>query len=208
MSRTLVLILCVLSFSFHIQGQKPFEGRIIYDVEYVSFPDGMEGAELSLPQQVTMIVKGENLRIVQQSAIAGELLQIHKAGIDSVYQIFHFMQRHVLMVEPIEDKSIRFRVIEKDEIKNILGVDTRQMYLQSGTGENFYAWVDRKYLNPLKVELSGLKYLPLEYSIVRNGITMKLTARELKHEPIDNTYFMLPENIVRIRNSDLHKIMN
>jgi len=48
----------------------------------------------------------------------------------------------------------------------------------------------------------------LEYSLVKNGIILKLTAREVKHEPIDLTYFILPDNIVRISGSDLQRIMN
>lgn len=194
--------------SYWTQAQKPFIGRITYDVEYVSFPDGMEGAEQSLPQQMTMIVKGQNVRITQQSALAGELLQIHQEGVDTIFQIFHFMDRHVLMAAPIENRSIKFRAIEKENAKNIANIETHEVYLQSGTGGHLVAWVDKKYQNPLQSELRGLDFLPLEYSVIKNGITLKMTAREVKVEPIDETYFLLPENIVRMSGSDLHKIMN
>ena len=201
-------LLALFSVSLCLKAQKAFEGRIVFDVEYVSFPEGMEGVEQSLPQQMTMIVKGQNLRISQQSILAGELLQIHRAGVDTIFQIFHFMDSHVLMAEPIDNKSVKYRVVEKDKEKIIAGIETHKMYLQSGTGQHFAAWVDKKYQNPMKYELRGLNYLPLEYSLVKNGIILKLTAREVKHEPIDLTYFILPDNIVRISGSDLQRIMN
>jgi|GEM_PF-611599 hypothetical protein len=202
------LILLLGFLSAFGQAQKAFEGRIFYDVEYVSFPEGMEGVEQSLPQQMTMIVKGQNVRIIQQSALAGELLQIHRAGVDTIFQIFHFMDRHVLMAAPIENKSIKFRAIEKENVKTIANVQTHEVYLQSGTGGHVQAWVDKKHQNPLQTELRGLNYLPLEYTVIKNGITLKMIVREVKSEPIDETYFLLPENIVRISGSDLHRIMN
>ncbi len=155
-----------------------------------------------------MIIKGHNVRIIQQSALAGELLQIHRSSIDSIYQIFHFMDRNVLMVEPIENKSIKYRVVEMEERKELAGVQGQKMFLQSADGQHVDAWVDAKFQNHLQADLSGLKYLPLEYSIVKNGISMTLFAREIKHEPIDQTYFMLPENVVRIKGSDLQRILN
>jgi len=148
------------------------------------------------------------VRIIQQSALAGELLQIHRAGVDTIFQIFHFMDRHVLMAAPIENKSIKFRAIEKENVKTIANVQTHEVYLQSGTGGHVQAWVDKKHQNPLQTELRGLNYLPLEYTVIKNGITLKMIVREVKSEPIDETYFLLPENIVRISGSDLHRIMN
>jgi hypothetical protein len=70
------------------------------------------------------------------------------------------------------------------------------------------AWVDKKHQNPLQTELRGLNYLPLEYTVIKNGITLRMIVRGVKSEPIDETYFLLPENIVRISGSDLHRIMN
>ena len=38
-------LLALFSVSLCLKAQKAFEGRIVFDVEYVSFPEGMEGVE-------------------------------------------------------------------------------------------------------------------------------------------------------------------
>jgi hypothetical protein len=44
--------------------------------------------------------------------------------------------------------------------------------------------------------------------LVRNNIKYRLTAISIKEEPVDNTYFLVPKDVVRINTSDLQSILD
>ena len=204
----ILLIACCLLVASSKQAQRPFEGRIHYQVEYLSFPDGMEGAELALPQQMTLLAKGSSYRMQQSSALGGPLVWIHPAKIDTVYQVFDFMERQVFLAAPVGSGAHKHRVVAKEDEREIAGWKCEEYYLQSAEGNHQTVWVNEKYRNPLKVDFPGLVYLPLQFDLWRNGIHMRFSAKRVVEEQLDGTYFTLPERAVRIREADLQRILN
>lgn len=202
------LCIGVLLGSISLWAQKPFEGRIHYSVEYLSFPEGMEGAELSLPQQMTLVIKGVNYRMQQASALGGELVWIRPAAVDSLYQLFDFMDQKVFLAMEMKPSAARYRIVPKEGSAMIAGASCTRLLMQSASGEHREAWVWEKFMNPLTHDFPSLKFLPLQYELVKNGIHMRLTAKRIVEEPVDETYFVLPTNAVRIDEGILQRIMN
>lgn len=208
MHKLSILLIGMLLVCTHALAQKPFEGRIFYSVKYLSFPDGSEGVELALPQQMTLLVDGSSYRMQQSSALAGDLVWMHPAGSDTVYRQFEFMDRTVCIAETPEKNPNRFRVVEKPEEKAIAGANCQRVFLQSASGGHFEAWVNPKWKNPLIYEFPSLQSMPLQFEWLRNGIRMRFTTQKVVEEPLDETYFQPSSNCVRMRDQDLHKIMN
>lgn len=189
-------------------AQRPFEGRVHYQVTYLSFPDGVEGVELALPQSMTLVVRGHQYRMEQTSALAGELVIIHQPEVDSLYQLFEFMDRTVYTAVEAKRGAAKYRVKREDAQQSIAGVPCRKLYLQSSSGRHQYAWADTKHQNPLTLDFPSLAYFPLVFEQERNGIWMRFEAVKVVEEPLDDTYFTIPDHAVRIDERILQKIMN
>ena len=202
------IIFLLIAWSTLVQAQKPFEGRIFYSVSYLSFPDGSEGVELALPQQMTLLVNDLSYRMQQSSALAGDLVWIYPNGSDTIYRQFEFMEKKVCFVETPKRDPNKFRVVTKPGEKEIAGAACERVFLQSAKGGHFEAWVNPKWKNPLLFQFPSLNALPLQFEMIRNGIRMRLTAQKIVEEPMDETYFLPPSNCVRMREADLHRIMN
>lgn len=189
-------------------AQKPFEGRIVFKVEYLSLPEGMEGVEQMLPQKSTWMVRGEKTRVVQHVPLAGAQVIVYLPQIDSFYQQIELFDQKMMFSKPISFFDNRFRVIPKSESKDILGLQVKQVILQNAEGDVLEAWVSNKYLNTKGTELPELKGLPLQFELVRNNIKYRLTAISIIEEPVDDTYFLIPTDVVRIKTSDLQSILD
>ncbi|MEX2597395.1 MAG: hypothetical protein WEC59_10745 [Salibacteraceae bacterium] len=189
-------------------AQKPFEGRIVYQVEYTSLPDETGDVEAVLPQQLTAFIAGENLRVEQRTALAGNMVMIHKEKADSVYQSFTFLDQQVMLVKPVEKRPMRYRVLDGKQEKEFLGNPLHLKKLHASDGQKNIAWVSESYINPFKYDLPELKHLPLVFDMERNGIQMHLVAIKWNEEPIDETYFIIDPDAKRVTESMLSRILD
>lgn len=64
-----------------------------------------------------------------------------------------------------------------------------------------------EFSNPGWGEYQSLKGLPLEYEMMDKGIRMRMTAKKISEEPIDATYFNVPDGYTEMNTSDLQKMM-
>jgi hypothetical protein len=86
---------------FWTLAQKPFEGRIVFKVEYLSMPDGMEGVERMLPQKSTWVIRGEQTRILQHVPLAGWQVLVYLPQLDSFYQQIELFDQKMMFANPI-----------------------------------------------------------------------------------------------------------
>lgn len=181
------------------QAQKPFEGRIHYAIEYIEIPEELKGMEGALPRETLWVVSQGNTRMEQGTFLGGRQVSIHREGVDSIYQLIEVVGQKMLLSMPLSTVDPQqFRVTETAEVKNILGYETQHVVLHDGNGTAFNAWYTAKFRNPAGGELPSLKGLPLEYEFARSGIRVRMIATQLVEEPVDDTYFVIPSEYVRV----------
>lgn len=176
-------------------------------IEYIDLPKGFEGVENMLPHRATWVVRGEQTRIVQHVPLAGWQILLYLPKIDSFYQQIELFDKNMLFAKPIVKKQNRFREIPKEETKEEFGLELKKSLLQSAQGDVLTVWYTPKFRNTSGTELHEIKGLPLDFEVVRNGITYRLKAVKLIEESVDDTYFQVPQNCVRILINDLQKIL-
>lgn len=195
-------------FSIASFAQKAFEGRIEFLVEYVDLPPGADGVEAMLPKRATWMVRNQQTRIVQHVPLAGWQVFLYLPELDSFYQQIELFDKNMLFAKPLVNEMNRFREIPKEDTKMLLGFELKQSLLQNANGDVLTIWYTPKFRNTSGTELHEIKGLPLDFEIMRNGIKYRLTATKITEEPVDDTYFQVPSDHVRIRIDDLHKILD
>ena len=175
-------------------AQKPFEGRIVYNIDYRDAPQDMQGLEKMLPSELVMIVNGTTSRKEQQSVFGGKQVFLNWADQDSTIVLVDILDQKLKYTIPQDKREMqRYRVTETDESKEIKGYTCKKALLQTSKGVVLEAWYTAEFLNPDGSALPQLKGLPLKYELSQKGMTVVFTARTVKEEPIDETYFVVPE---------------
>lgn len=190
----ILLLLCGLG----VNAQKPFEGRIIFAVDYIDIPTAYTGMQDALPKELLWVVKNENSRMQQSTTLGGEQTVIHRQGEDSLYQLVDVLGQKIKLIQPLQKQAHRFRVTEQDEAREMLGYETKKVTLQTADGAVLTAWCATRFKNPAGSDLPEIKKLPLEYEFQRGEIKMRLTAIEVTEEPVDDTYFFIPNEYAAI----------
>lgn len=203
---SIFVIFCATSSVTH--AQKPFEGVVVYRISYLSVPEGMEGIEFSLPQTASVYSRNGNVRLQQHTAFAEQFVLIYKARQDSVYMLFDFMNKRVVSAWNREEEPMTFRVSERNLSKTLLEHPVSGFWLQTANGVRYEAWLNTRYQNPMAFIHPEIKFLPLEFVSIENGIAVKYTAVSVREESLDDTYFALPTDATPIVLDALKTIMN
>ncbi len=187
------LIFALLFIATVSLAQKPFEGRIVYAIDYDNVPNEMKGLEKMLPSEMVMTIKGTTSRIEQNSVFGGRQVAINRAEEENTIVLVDILEQKLKYSIPKDErKGQKYRVNETDETKEIKGYTCKKATLQTSTGIVLEVWYTDEFQNPDGTEFPQIKGLPLEYEIAQKGMTLNFAARSVKEEAIDETYFAIP----------------
>jgi len=185
----------------------PGEGHIVYQVS-------LEGDDVDpmmktmMPSEITTYYKGnQTATVISMGMGMMETRMISDAAARTYSTLISAMGKKVAMVMNGQqvDQSFSGRAPLKvrytDETKEIAGVRCRQAMVTDST-ENSYPvyYTDElgksafNWSTPYK-EIEGML---MEYSIRFDNIVMKLSAKEIVHEPADSSVFAVPSDYQRI----------
>lgn len=189
-------------------AQKPFEGKIVYAVNYLNIPEGQIGKKRALPSSLIAFVQGQNVRMQQYTSLAGEWTIIQPANVDSTYHCFYLLDERVMISRPVKKRAARFRVVEQEDSKAWSNFEMTAFRLQKADGEYLTAWCATRYMNPFQVDMPELNFLPLIFELERGDLRMRLTATTVEQMPLDASYFEVPDNVELISEEVLTRLLN
>lgn len=200
----LVLALCV-SFSVSAQKKaKPFAGIIKYSVTFEGDIDAQTKAQL--PTEMVMYIKDGKVRSDQVSPMYTMGAVTLEDG--SVIILIEAMGQKMASKQSKEavekakaeaeaEKTAEPTVNVVDESKTIAGYKCQkaEVTVDGETMEVFFTeeipMPDSYYENsPVK----GIKGVPMEYTTNANGMTMVMTAKEVKKGGVNNSMFMITDD--------------
>ncbi|MXV15534.1 hypothetical protein [Hufsiella ginkgonis] len=213
------IILSALAFVFATAAfaqEKIKEGTIIYTVEY-QLPDAMKPYASFFPREATVYFKGDSAKSVQVSTRsttsvitdinASFMRLLLEAGVKKVYVSFTpAQQEEGLMALP------EYAYTAGTETKTIGGYKALK-YDQKNkkTGVSSEAWFTKDVSvvqNSLTAQIDESLGLPLVFTAAQaNGLTIKVTFKELKAGPVAAGTFSTPKDFQSIAIQDLTKIM-
>ncbi|MDF3078767.1 MAG: hypothetical protein K0S09_2656 [Sphingobacteriaceae bacterium] len=175
------------------------EGTIVYSAEY-TLPAGMEAMASQLPKELTVYFKGDSAVSVQKMGMANInmitnkktdymrlLLDIPVAG--KKYSVKFTPADQEMM----SDKFPEWEATAGTETKTIGAYKVQKYTLKDKkSGKEFEGWFTKDIdvpVNSFTMLFDPSYGVPVEFSSIQNGVTSKLTVKELKEGPVPANSF-------------------
>ena len=159
-----------------------------------------------LPMQADWFISGPDTRVESTTEVGGETTSLFVSNDDSVTVLFKLTGQSVYLRRQKKEMT-KFRVAPKQKTMTWKGITLTKHILQSADGLIIEAWCDTRYSNTSGTGYGDLKFLPLIFDYYDKGVSMRYSANSLREYPLDETYFRIPDDRVRVSPLTLQKIV-
>jgi hypothetical protein len=197
-----VLYSMLISYGCGSGSGEPGEGRIVYAVTVEG--DNVDPMmKAMMPSEITTYYKGHlSATIISMGMGMMETRMISDATERKYTTLISAMGKKIAMVldgkqvETSFSDRVPLKVRYTDEVKEIAGIQCRQAMVTDSTNNSYAVYFTEKlgqsdynWSTPFK----DIKGMMMDYSIRFDNVIMKLTAKEVIHEPNDSSLFTVPE---------------
>lgn len=197
----LTALLLVSTIAF---GQKSFQGRVTYGIEYTELPAQLAGMEAMLPDEMVVSIRDNMSRVDQSMGMGMRQSTIVDTKTGKAIMLLDMMGKKV-SVEMSEDELDKKEKKVKPEIKYLEGTKDIAGYTCKMAEISM-----TKEMNPVTVyyteelpagasrQFKGLKGFPLQYQISQQGMTMSLTASKVEKAEQPASDFKVPDGFEKM----------
>ncbi len=191
---------------------KPFEGVVVYSIEYIEVPDEVKGMESMLPQTTSMSISGDLVKVEQEIMGGSQTVIVDNQKKESHILMNMMGQKLDIFLsraemEKAEKEAPEMTVEELSGTKTILGYKCREALITDpDTGDTQKVF----YTNKLEIDhkdFKSLKGFPLEYYTTQQGMKLRMTATEVTKKKIPASYFEVPDGYDRMTMDELNEMM-
>lgn len=198
-----ILVSALLVITSSVAFTQNFEGTITFGIEYVDLPDEMAAYESMMPKEMSYKFKDEMAKMIQPSAM-GQSVIIHDGKADKTTILIDLMGSKYAMEAKNntakKDETVKPTVTLLDETKDIAGYKCQKaevtMIADDGEEQKLTVYYTKELMvqNFGQTDIEGLDGYPLEYEMEKEGMIMKLTAKEVKKEKVSKAEFDIPKD--------------
>lgn len=212
----LLLVTAITTCNLTFAQKNNFEGKVVFDI---SFP-GMEldaSTAAMLPKESTIYIKGDKSRTEMSMGMGMSNATISDGKSKSATVLMDIMgsKYAIKMTEADMKKSqgdTKAKVKLLDETKEIAGYKCKKAEITLDNKEKTVATVyytpeiGGKELNWSKNEFGDIDGFLMDFETVQNGMTMKMTAKKVSPEKIDDSKFIIPADYKPTTQEELQKM--
>ena len=225
--KKIVLLFALISISIfsNAQSKKIKEGVAEFDVSYPHLTAQMKQMESSLPQTMTIYFKNNQNRI-EMSTVVGSTYIISDNTKKEISVLMDMMSQKIAIKQTQEEITKKeaelkksgnmptFKIVESKETKIIAGYKCKKViveYTLDGKKEQMTCF----YTDALpqintgtdNLALNEIKGFLMEYNITQSGIQMKIVAKEIKAQKIDDQLFSIPADYKIMTQDEITEMM-
>ncbi len=172
-----------------------FQGLVIYKVEYKQIPEGVSSDRLC--DQLYFYTNGEQHRIEEKGLPNGNVF-LYSEGYPFETVLLNWLGHPVAISDPIEYPASPLKMeVEKAEVAgqkcSSFRIDDHIVFCADQRMGHF-PW------------LPMLEYLPLSFTLEREGFEMELTAIQIEDMPIAASYFTVPKEYHMMSKGELQEL--
>lgn len=211
MKKISIILVCLTLWTYTIS--QDFIGKISYDIDY-DLDEHMESQRSMLPTQMTTFISKNASRIEQETMIGVQTVISNHKNNSSVL-LMNLMGQKVSINIPYnedkkENKEVNIKYLEDE--KMIVGYACKKAIYSSYSSKKedtisiivyYTPEISAKYNQQFK-ELKGL---PLEYSVITQGMTLNFVANEIIQQKVAKSLFKTPKDYNSMSLEDFQKMM-
>lgn len=210
--RFYLVIALSLFLSLYSLAQGP-SGYIKYNMSYTESNMTKEELEM-MPEETEMWFKGDlvKLRMPMGMGMQSDVLILK----DKVVLLMDLMGNKLAMestkTEVEEQNSASKKVVVKlitGETKNIAGFECKKAMLSTPGEKDMIVWYSDKIKSNVSwyFQMSEIKGFPLEFSMKTGEISVRMTAKEVRMEHVDDIEFSVSSDYKVMSQADMMKMM-
>ncbi|MDD4848935.1 MAG: DUF4412 domain-containing protein [Bacteroidales bacterium] len=215
MKKLLITSIFVLMGFMALQAQENFEGVIIFDLKIDASELDPQTAAM-MPKETTMYLSGNRICTQQKTAFTEQKVIVN-ANEKMFWLLLSMMGQNMAIqstfaeaLEDVDDTQMpEFTYL--DEYKEIAGYKCQKVVMKDGENEvvsyltNEIKGFENMYLdNP---QFNKMKGFIMEAQTNTQGLSMTMTAREVKKEKVDEAVFAIPNNYQKMTMKEFQSMM-
>lgn len=200
------------------QGKSAFEGIIVYDISFKGSGLPPEAITMLSGSTITIYSKGKMRREDMKTpvAVSSSILDEKNKTVISLMDIVGKKYKVKMGENELkkEEENMPASTIKySDETKTIAGYTCKKAEMTvkvipmetEETVTIFYT--EELFYSDFRPAYKGLKGLPMEYTMMKDGIKMTLTASKVSKEPVSDATFAIPAGYTETTLEELQKNM-
>lgn len=207
MPKICINIALLLLLSGVMQGQRRFEGRVFYKITYLNVQDSLLGIDHVMPETAVLYVRGDAWRLDQRSRAGDEIVWISTGESDTIYQQMILAEECVMVARSFSVVDHKLQ-LQKTDVKSVIaGRGCFKWTVKDEQGTKSEAWLMTKSVNPKGFYSGNFEALPLVFDFSHSDVRMRMEAVKVVAEPIDSTYFEVPEPCRTLESAAFAKLL-
>jgi GLPGLI family protein len=210
-----IACICLLTAQFQLSAQS-FEGKTVMKTEVVDAPAEMQSMKAMMETTMTTWTKGNKSRMETTTPFTGQMITITDYDKNESVTCMDMMGQKKAIVSSIDQATgapampANLEYKETGNTKQILGRTCHEGVGTVKTNDSkkitMSVWYckDIPYKNTQYPSFSGM---PMEYTILAQGITMKVSTIEIEEMKVSDDKFVVPAGYVRTTQEEMKKAM-
>ncbi len=226
--KKIVLLFALISISHfsNAQSKKLKEGVAEFDVSYPSLTPEMKQMESVLPKEMTIYFKNDQSR-VEMSTSMGSTYVISDNTKKEVTVLMDIMNKKMAFKQSQDElankeaelkksgKMPDFTIVESKETRIIAGHKCKKaivQYTMDGKKEQMICYYTEDFpkvnSGTDNMALKEIKGFLMEYNINQNGIQMRIVAKDVKAQKVEDKLFLIPDDYKVMTQDEISDMMN
>jgi GLPGLI family protein len=206
------IVICSIATVMAQKG-KIDEGKIVFSMSYPGATLDPQMAAM-MPTESTIYFKKEQSRTEVKMGMGMTTTVLANSKTNASTVLMDMMGNKIAMKMTAEDlakeaaKSGKSTVKELTETKEIAGFKCKKVEITTAKGDKIYAFVTKDITAKMggRNEIKGVEGFPMEFEYKQNGITMKMTAKSVSAEKVDDSKFAVPVGYKETTKEEMQKM--
>lgn len=197
MKKSLSILLLFIQFNTFSQKQKPFQGRLIYQIEFIN---PLDSSQNTFSKSI-IYTNDTMVRVESETGQLGPQVLIKHLIFQKYYLLINYNDNKFAIQQyvPLDTLPSKYTFKKKFGTKKIAGLKAKRVLVNTSNFDKpiemwYFPNISPKYLDVLK----GIKGLPVDYCIQMEDGILHYTLEKIEFSEVNIDLFGIPSDFKKV----------